>query len=134
MVHQNTILAYKANAGQRNRQLDKVFDYLFARTETQGVTAEEIGAVLKLPKSTVHARLNDLKVGYYYKGAYYFLEEAGVHNKEKGRALTLYSLTLTEPNPKELYKAEIKSLERKIQRQKERLAVLVSGLKFENER
>ena len=134
MVHQNTILAYKSNAGQRNRQLDKVFDYLFARIDGYGVTAELIGVVLNLPKSTVHARLNDLKVGYYYKGAYYFLEEAGVHNKEKGRALTLYSLTLTEPDPKELYKAEIKSLERKIQRQKERLAVLVSGLKFENER
>lgn len=134
MVHQNTILAYRANAGQRNRQLDKVFDYLFARIDGYGVTAELIGVVLNLPKSTVHARLNDLKLGYYYKGAYYFLQEVGIHIKENGRALTLYSLTLTEPDPKELCKAEIKSLERKIQRQKERLAVLVSGLKFENER
>ena len=134
MVHANSIQTHKANAGQRNRQLDKVFDYLFARTGTQGVTAEEIGAVLKLPRSTVHARLNDLKVGYYYKSAYYFLQEAGVHNKEKGRALTLYSLTLTEPDPKELCKAEIKALERKIQRQQERLAVLKSDLNFEIER
>ena len=92
MVHQNTIAAYKANAGKRNRQLDKVFDYLFARTEIKGVTAEEIGAVLKLPKSTVHARLNDLKVGYYYKGSYYFLEEAGVHNKEKGSRRVNYPI------------------------------------------
>lgn len=134
MVHQNSLLTYKANAGQRNRQLDKVFDYLFACFTIQGITAEEIGAVLKLPRSTVHARLNDLKVGYYYKGAYYFLQEAGVHSKEKGRALTLYSLTLTEPDPKELCKAEIKALERKIQRQQERLAVLKTDLNFETER
>ena len=134
MVHNNSISTYHRTAGERNRQLDKVFDYLFASTETQGVTAEEIGAVLKLPRSTVHARLNDLKAGYFYKNAFYFLDEIGLMSKEKGRALTLYSLTLTEPDPKQVYLAEIKALEKKIKRQQERLAVLQFSLKFERER
>ena len=134
MVHENSIRTHKATTQERNRQLDKVFDYLFAHSGIYAVTAEEIEAVLKLPRSTVHARLNDLKVGYYFKGAYYFLQEVGLHSKEKGRALTLYSLTLTEPDPKELCKAEIKALERKIQRQQERLAVLKSDLNFKTER
>lgn len=134
MVHVNSIQTHKATTQERGRQLDKVFDYLYARIEAYGVTAELIGVILKLPKSTVHARLNDLKLGYYYNGAYYFLKEVGVHIKDNGRALTLYSLTLTEPDPKELHKAEIKALERKIQRQQERLAVLKSDLNFETER
>lgn len=135
MVHQNSIQTHKATTQERNRQLDKVFDYMLAHADIYAVTAEEIGAVLKLPRSTVHARLNDLKVGYYFKGAYYFLKEIGILTKGKGRrSLTIYSLTLTEPDPKELHKAEIKALERKIQRQQERLAVLKSDLKFEIER
>lgn len=85
-----------------NKQTKAVFQWLLIMLGT-GLIAEEIADKLGIPINTVHARINDLKNGYFYgekeTGLWYYAIATERRKKNRnGRKCIVWDLTLSVPD------------------------------------
>lgn len=89
------------HAETENKQTRAVFEWLLIQYR-HGMIAEEIADKLTIPISTVHARINDLKQGYFYgskeTGRWYYAIATERRKKNRnGRKCIVWDLTLSAP-------------------------------------
>lgn len=89
------------HAETENRQTKAVFEWLLIMLDT-GLIAEEIADKLGIPINTVHARINDLKKGFFYgakeNGLWYYAVATDRRRKNRnGRKCIVWDLTLNAP-------------------------------------
>lgn len=90
------------HAETENKQTRAVFEWLLIQYR-YGMIAEEIADKLHIPINTVHARINDLKKGYFYgtkeKGFWYYAIATERRKKNRnGRKCIVWDLTLNAPS------------------------------------
>lgn len=121
------------HAETENKQTKAVFQWLLIMLGT-GLIAEEIADALNITVGTVHARINDLKKGYFYgakeNGLWYYAIATDRRKKNRnGRKCIVWDLTLNAPatdSQKEL--ADIEKQIRGLFAERRRLKIQIENM------
>lgn len=98
MTQQTSLKSHKPGTGIRESQNSRVlFVLLDFAAVGEPVTAEFIGMITSIRKSTVHARLNDLFKGYTQNGVTYYAAFHSETTNTDGNACNAYTVTTVCP-------------------------------------